>query len=572
MALAVDLAARFPRRFVPADADMGRWEQIEPLFRRLLSTEADSPEALERWLEDASELRAAIAEEGARRYVAMTCQTDDREREQAYLFFVEEIAPKVKPLAHELDVAYLRSPSRTSLPARYAVFDRLVENRVALFRPENVPLETEEAKLKQQYQKISGAMAVAFRGREHTLQQMARYLEEPDRATRQEAWELVVRRRLEDRDRLEGLFDQLLALRHQIARNAGFADYRAYAFRMWERFDYTPDDCLRFHEAIEAAVVPVVGRLLEARRAQLGVDVLRPWDLEVDPQGRPPLRPFDRVETLTGGVEEMVRHVDPELGRQFAFLRDHGLLDLESRKGKAPGGYQSTMFERRLPFIFMNAVGLDRDLRTLLHEGGHAFHTLACRQHPLMDYRHAPMEFCEVASMSMELLAVPHLEVFYPDPSEAARARREQFERVLFLFPQVATIDAFQHWLYTHPGHTREERGEVWRGIFRRFHRLVDYRGYEEVEESLWQRQLHLFTVPFYYIEYAIAELGALQVWLRARTDPSGAVRRYREALALGGSRPLPDLFAAASAEFDFSARTLDGAMRAVADVLGVSG
>jgi len=564
----VDLTTTFPRRFVPAGADAGDWAQIEPLFRRLLDQVPDSPAALERWLEDVSELKAALGEERTRRYVAMTCQTDDPDRERAYLDFVEQIIPKLKPMAHALDEAYLHSPHRRMLPARYALFDRLAANRVALFRPENVSLETEETKLKQQYQKITGAMTVQFRGKEHTLQQMVPYLEEPDRATRQEAWELVVRRRLDDRDRLEALFEQVLALRARIAQNAGCADYREFAFRELERFDYTPGDCLRFHEAVETAVVPLVRRLQAGRRTNLSLATLRPWDLDVDPKGRPPLRPFQTVDDLVAGVEEIFRRVDPELGQQFRFMRDRDLLDLESRKGKAPGGYQSTMHERRVPFIFMNAVGVDGDLRTLLHEGGHAFHMLAARHDPLIDYRETPMEFSEVASMAMELLAAPHLGVFYPNPDEARRAQREALERVALLFPWVATIDAFQHWLYTHQGHSREERRAAWVRTFARFAPDVDFGGYEDVLDALWHRQLHLFIVPFYYIEYGIAEMGALQVWRRSRVDHAAAVRQYREALALGGTRPLRDLFRAAGAEFDLTVRTMGPLMRALEEAL----
>jgi oligoendopeptidase F len=569
MALVVDLATIYPRRFVPAEADMGEWTHIEPLFRRLLDASPDSPAALEGWLEDVSELKAAIGEERTRRYVAMTCQTDDPERERAFLFFVEHIAPRVKPMAHALDDAYLGSRHRQALPARYRLLDRLVANRVALFRPENIPLETEESKLKQQYQKITGAMTVQFRGREYTLQQMAPYLEETDRAVRQEAWELVARRRLEDRERLEALFEQLLSLRAQIARNAGCASYREFAFRHYERFDYTPEDCSRFHEAVEQAVVPLVRSLYARRRADLGVDTLRPWDLDVDTKGRPPLRPFRTADELVRGVEEIFRRVDPDLGAQFRFMRDRGLLDLESRKGKAPGGYQSTMEERRVPFIFMNAVGVDGDLRTLLHEGGHAFHMLAAREDPLLEYRESPLEFGEVASMAMELLASPHLDVFYARPEEAARARRELLERVVTLFPWIATIDAFQHWLYTHPGHAQEERRAAWVRTFGRFAPDVDFRGYDDVLDVLWHRQLHVFLYPFYYIEYGIAEMGALQVWRRSRSDHAGAVRQYREALALGGTRPLPELFQAAGARFDFTIQTMAPLMRAVEEALG---
>ena len=570
MSLTVDLETRYPRRFVPPQADPGDWAQIEPLFTRLLDARPDSPEALERWLEDGSELFAVLEEERARRYTAMTCQTDDPERERAYLFYIQEIVPKVKPPAHALNEAYLRSPHRSALPRRYAVLDRQIDNQVALFRSENIPLETEEARLRQQFQKIAGAMTVTFRGTDHTLPQMTRYLEEPDRAVRQEAWEALVRRRMQDREPLDAIFDDLLRLRHRIARNAGCADYREYAFRERERFDYTPADCLRFHDAVEEVVMPVARRLRERRLATLGVETLRPWDLAVDALGRPPLRPFERIDALLDGAEEIFRRLDPDLGEQFRFMRRRDLLDLESRKGKAPGGYQDSLQEQRVPFIFMNAVGVEGDVRTLLHEGGHAFHMLAARDEPILEYRHAPLEFCEVASMAMELLAVPYLDVFYRDPGDAGRARWEQYERVVSLFPWVATIDAFQHWLYTHPGHSRDERRAAWVAIFTRFSAGVDYSGYDDVVSTLWHQQLHLFLSPFYYIEYGIAQAGALQIWLRARVDHAGALRQYRDALALGGSRPLPELFAAAGARFDFSAETLRPLLRALEAELGV--
>ncbi|MGQ0551442.1 MAG: M3 family oligoendopeptidase [Armatimonadota bacterium] len=568
MLTTADLGKTYPRRFVPPDADMGNWAHIEPLYRRLLEARRDSPEALERWIEDTSELYAAVAEEGSRRYVAMTCQTDDPERERAHLFFIEEIHPKVKPLGHALDEAYLGSVHRAALPPRYAILDRSVQNRAALFRLENIPLETEEAKLKQQYQKINGAMTVTFRGKEHTLQQMARYLEETDRSGRQEAWELVARRRLRDEDAIEAVFEQLLGLRDQIARNAGCADYREYAFRRRERFDYTPQDCLRFHDAIEEAVLPLARRLRGERRTALGLPTLRPWDLEVDPHGRPPLRPFSTAAELVAGSSEIFDRVHPDLGTQFRFMSDRSLLDLESRKGKAPGGYQATFEERRVPFIFMNAVGRDLDLRTIIHEGGHAFHTLAVRDEPIAQYRHAPMEFSEVASMGMELLASPYLDTFYRDQAAARRSRRELLEGTALVFPWIATIDAFPHWLYTHPGHARAERRAAWLRTFERFAPDVDFTGYDDVLGAYWHRQLHLFVAPFYYVEYGVAQIGALQVWRRARADQAGAVRQYREALTLGGREPLPALFAAAGAEFDLTTRTLGPVMKAVADFL----
>ncbi|MGQ9734691.1 MAG: M3 family oligoendopeptidase [Candidatus Bipolaricaulia bacterium] len=557
-----------PREFLPKELDLGRWEALEPFFAELEGRRLDSQAALERWLLDWSELEAALDEEGTIRYIRMTCQTDDPERERAYLHFIEEIEPKAKPRFQRLRERYVQSPARTglaSMPASfYYVLDRSIANRVALFREENVPLEKEEAKLAQQYQKVTGAMTVYFRGKERTLQQMARYLEEPERRIRRAAWELTEERRLQDRERLDEIYDELLALRERIAKNAGFANYRDYAFRNRERFDYTPEDCLRFHRAVEEELVPLMRELQLKRQKELGYKRLRPWDLLVDPKDRPPLRPFKAAEELLQGCEEIFSRVGEELGRAFRRLRELGLLDLESRKGKAPGAYSATLAEKRLPFIFANAVGRDDDLRTMLHESGHAFHALAAREQPLHRYRHSPLEFAEVASMGMELLGGEHISIFYKKKEEALRSKREHLERIVRLLPWVATIDAFQHWIYTHPGHSRKERREKWLELRHRFGGIEDWKGYEEALENQWQRQLHLFEVPFYYIEYGIAQLGALGVWQRAKSDPQGAIAAYHRALGLGGSRPLPELFAAAGLRFDFSGGTVSGAARAL--------
>jgi oligoendopeptidase F len=352
-----------------------------------------------------------------------------------------------------------------------------------------------------------------------------------------------------------------------VAREAGFANYVDYAFRLRERFDYGVAESLEFHRAIERVVVPLARTLQDRRRETLGVPTIRPWDLSVDPLGRPPLRPFTEVERLAEGTEAIFDDVDPELGRQFAYLRNAGLLDLANRKGKAPGGYQTTLEDDRLPFIFMNAVGLDGDVRTLLHEGGHAFHALASRGEPLAAYRESPIEFCEVASMSMELLGARNLGQFYNE-ADADRSYRQLLEGIVLILPWIATVDAFQHWVYTHPDHTRDERRRHWNELIDRFGGNVDWSGYEEARANSWHRQLHIFLYPFYYIEYGIAQLGALQVWQRSRSDRPGAVAAYRHALGIGGARPLPELFEAAGIRFDFSERTLRPLMGAIGQEL----
>jgi len=554
----------FPHRWLPQDAEFKTWDQIEPCYQQLLARSIESTGDLEAWLFDLGELNGAVSQEGVRRYVAMTCQTDDPDREAAHLAFVRDIEPKLKPIQNDLRNRYLDSPHRSGLSKdRYHVFDRAQENRRALYREANIPRETELAELDQQYQKVIGAMTVTFRGQERTPSQMAPFLEEPDRATRQEAWELVAARRLVDRDAIDDLFDRMIALRQEIAREAGFPSYTEYAYRVRERFDYGVPEAEAFQDAIEKVVVPLARRLQAERLKALGVPSLRPWDLSVDPLGRPPLRPFADVEKLAEGSEAIFTDVDPELGSQFAYLRKNGLLDLANRKGKAPGGYQTTLEDDRLPFIFMNAVGVDGDVRTLLHEGGHAFHALASRGEPLSSYRESPIEFCEVASMSMELLGAKNLGLFY-DEADSSRSYRQLLEGIVTILPWIATVDAFQHWIYAHPGHTREERRKAWVGLLNRFGGSVDWSGFEDARANGWHRQLHIFLYPFYYIEYGIAQLGALQIWRRSLVDRAGAVADYRKALAIGGARPLPQLFEAAGAKFEFTEASLKPLMDAI--------
>lgn len=559
---------KFPRRFLSDEVDFSTWEKIEPWYLDLLRREIRSPRELEEWLIDVGELNGAVSQEGVERYVAMTCQTDDPDRERAYLEFVREIEPRLKPIWNEIRGKYLDSPHRAGLPSeRYRVFDRAQENRRALYREANIPRETELAELEQSYQKIIGAMTVIFNEKEYTPAQMAVFLEDPDRSTRETAWRLVADRRLADRERLDDLFDRMLNLRVAVAREAGFENYVEYAFKNRERFDYGPEDTLRFQDAVETVVVPYALRLNRQRRETLGISSIRPWDLAVDPEGRPPLRPFQTADQLATGAEAIFAEVDPELASQFAYLRQHGLLDLANRKGKAPGGYQTTFEDDRMPFIFMNAVGIDSDLRTLLHEGGHAFHALAARGEPLANYRDAPIEFCEVASMSMELLGARNLDRFY-QPDDADRSYRQLLEGIVLILPWIATVDAFQHWIYTHPRHSREERRSAWVSIVDRFDAGVDWSGLEEAKKNQWQKQLHIFLYPFYYVEYGIAQIGALQIWKRALSDRAGAVAAYRRALALGGSRPLPLLFEAADLRFDFRAEAIEPLIRTVADEL----
>ena len=554
------LPAFHPRQYLPSEIDLSDTAALAPVFDRLQAdlAHAASTDALVHWLDAYDEVGAAINEDGTRAYIAMTCQTDDAERERAYLHIIENVQPWLKPREFALLRQLAGMPAFAQLPPHFAVFRRSVENRVRLYREANVARETEEARLAQQYAKLCGATTVFFDGEERPLPAMGPILEETDRSRRQAAFELVSTRRLLDRAAMEDIFDRQLELRGEIAREAGFADYRAYAFAAHERFDYTPEDCLRFHGAIERHVVPLRRALQERRRCELRLPELRPWDLNVDPVGRPPLRPFADAGDLAARARVLFAGLDPRMEGDFHSLETGGLLDLASRKGKAPGGYQQTLAEARMPFIFMNAAGSQSDVETLLHEAGHAFHALAARDQSPAAYRDAPIEFSEVASMGMELLAAPRLEVFYERAPEAAvRARHEHLEGILNLLPWVAVVDAFQHWLYTHSGHSRAERAAYWMDLVERFGGIENWDGQLEARRYFWQRQLHFFQVPFYYVEYGIAQLGALQLWQQSRRDPAKAIEAYFAGLRLGGSRPLPELFAAAGLRFDFSEDTL---------------
>lgn len=558
-----------PRRFVPEDANLKDTQEVVALYEELLGRDIESAKELEEWLMDRSELEAAADETGSVLYIRMTCQTDDQERAEAYKAFIKEVVPAIKPVTDKLDRKYLAERARFPLDEqRYDVHDRALRADVELFRKENVPLETQVSLLGQEYQTVCGAMTVEFDGEERTLPQMRKFLQVTDRNLRERAFRAVAERRLRERNKLEQIFDQMLGLRVDIAANAGYEDYQRFKFREYHRFDYEPKDCAAFRDAVEELVVPLADAIYERRHTLMGVEALRPWDTAVDPLGRDPLKPFETTDELKRGVGEVFRQTDPILGEQFSKMVEQGLLDLSSRKGKAPGGYQSTLSEARVPFIFMNAVGVDDDLRTLLHEGGHAFHAFAAQDEPLLGYRHAPMEFCEVASMGMELLAGDNLSVFY-DEEALNRSRRQHLEGIVTLLPWVATIDGFQDWIYTHPGATRDERRSAWLAVRNRFRgHVVDWSGLDEEHAYLWHRQLHIFEVPFYYIEYGIAQLGALQLWVRAHKVGTQALADYRKALALGGSQPLPGLFEAAGLRFDFGPATIEPLVNAVAKAL----
>lgn len=547
-----------PRVFVPQASDLTHKETVATLFQQLLARDLSTDAELEALMGDRSELEAAVAQVNSILYIRMTCQTDDAQRAKAYKDFIETVVPATKPLADQLDRKIIDAVDRLDFDnSRYDVYFRKLRCDIELFRAENVSLQTEDALLSQQYQAITGAMTVNFDGKEYPISQMRKFLAKTDRQQRRRAWQATNERYLKDAKKLDEIFDKMISVRTQIAQNAGFKNYRDYKFREYHRFDYTPDDCKQYHRAIETHLVSVQQKIMSLRAGQLDLDKLSPWDLVVDPLGRSPLKPFQSISQFIDGLGKMFAQLDGEFGDYFNVLVDNGLLDLDSRKGKAPGGYQSTLYEARKPFIFMNAIGTNDDLRVLMHEGGHAFHALSCAHDPLLDYRHAPMEFCEVASMSMEFLAASQLSVCY-DESQQGRWWRNQLETVVRILISVAVNDAFQHWIYENPTHSRTQRNEKWIELNDRFGSdRVDWTGFEKERASQWHAILHLFQVPFYYIEYGIAQLGALGLWQQSKEDMAVAISNYKKALSLGGSQPLPQLFAAADLKFDFSEKTI---------------
>ena len=529
------------------------WEDILPYFEELDARPLDR-DNVEGWLADWSRLECLLSEAMALAGFAYSCNTADSEREAAQLRFGTQIAPKARQhrtrlQARLVELGYTR-------PGLETVVQRF-ENQMQIFAETNVPVFAELSRLSTEWSKVIGAMTVDWNGEVKTPQQMSPYLEDNDRELRERAFRNQFKPYVEQRDKLAGIFDRMYDLRRQVARNAGFANFRDYTHREKNRFDYTPDDCLRFHEAVELSVQPAVRRIMDRRRRELGVERLRPWDLQVDPLNRRPLKPFSNADAHVRLAEGVLENVDPDFARYLRSMAEANLLDLENRKGKAPGGYCQTLPFRKMPLIFMNAVGIDDDVRTLLHEAGHAFHSFEASRLPLIFQRHPGSEMAEVASMSMELLASPFIDQGhggYYTEDEAKRSRRYLLEDIVIFFTHCASVDAFQQWMYTTPdGRDADARDRKWLELRRRFEGdSVDWSGLDSLRVARWYYQPHFFEVPFYYIEYGIAQLGALQVWRNSLADRTDAVQRYRGALALGATRPLPELFEAAGARLVF--------------------
>lgn len=554
--IAAEKLERPARKFLPETFTITGWEQLKPYFDKLLERKITSVDELRNWLRDRSELESVISEDFAWRYINMTRFTENETYSKAYQDFVENIQPKMAPVSDQLNRKAAASEFLDVLVREtgYDIMIRNLKKDIEIFREENIPLFTEISLEQQKYNTIVGAMMVELDGKELTLQQASVKLMSTDRAARELVYNKITERRLQDKQALDELFTKLIDLRHRVAVNAGFQNFRDFMFKAMGRFDYTPQDCFDFHESVAAEVVPIQNSLTAERKKLLGVDPLKPWDKAVDPEGKAPLKAFENGKDLTEKTIECFRSIDPYLGQCLSIMNAMGHLDLESRKGKAPGGYNYPLAEIGVPFIFMNATSTLRDMVTIMHEGGHAVHNFLTRDLALNDFKSTPSEVAELASMSMELISMDAWNIFFTNEEDLKRAKREHLEDILETLPWVATIDKFQHWIYENPNHSLEERKESWNAILNQFSdSITDWKGQEESKDYLWQKQLHLYEVPFYYIEYGMAQLGAVAIWRNYKQDKQKGLQGYLNALKLGYMKSIPEVYAAANIRFDFS-------------------
>jgi len=542
------------RTYVPQNLEI-KWENLEPLFNELLQRTILTIEELELWLKDKSELEAALEEDFAWRYIRMSCDTANEKLVEDFQYFATEIDPKISPLANQLNKKLIANELSEQLDEqKYFVYLRAIRKGLEIYREENIELFTKLQVAQQKYQATTGAMSVHIDEQEYTLEQAANFLKDVSRETRQNAWEIIQQRRLVDKDDLNILFDELITMRHQVALNAGFENFRDYMFQALGRFDYTPHDCYKFHEAIEKEVVPILKEQAQKRAEALKLEVLKPWDMEVSTTGKPALKPFQNGAELIDKTIACFNAIDPKLGQMLQTMKANNLFDVESRKGKAPGGYNYPLAETGAPFIFMNSANSLRDLTTMVHEGGHAVHTFLTANLELNDFKHCPSEVAELASMSMELISMDYWDVYFDNEADLIRAKREQLTDVLKTLPWVAVIDQFQHWIYTNPGHNAADRETAFKQIYERFG--AGFTNWEDLDQefgNLWQKQLHLFEVPFYYIEYAIAQLGAIAIYKNYKENPQQAIKQYLDALSLGYTRPMNEIYETAGIKFDFT-------------------
>ncbi len=546
-----------PRRqkFLPRNFELTVWGELKPYYDNLIERPIQCVQDLEDWIKDRSELDAVVSESFAWRYIKITVNSGDKDAADLYQYAVQELAPRITSFENQLNKILVDSPYKDDLRQEdYFIYLRGIMNSVDLFREDNIPLATQVQLKSKEYGRIFSEMTIGVNGRQMTLQKAGTLLEEPDRNYRKGIYHKINQRIRKDTLHLEQLFDDLLEKRHEIARNSGFDNFRDFKFKALGRFDYSVDDCIDFHESIQFEILPIVDDLNSFRKKALDLKLLRPWDLHVDTSGKAPLRPFEQTDDLVEKAISCLSQLNPFFGEAISIMRDKGHLDLESRKGKRPGGYNMPLHLSGIPFIFMNATNSLNDMRTLMHESGHAIHSLLTHDYELSSAKRVPSEVAELAAMTMELLSMDHWDIFFQNEDDLRRAKIGQLENVLKVLPWIATIDKFQHWIYTNPHHSRSERRETWLSILKDFTSSeVDRSGLEQYSEYLWHKQLHLFEVPFYYIEYGMAQLGAIAIWKQYREQPETAIENYINALKMGYTRPIKEIYAAAGINFDFS-------------------
>ena len=544
------------REFVAENLIVDSWEKIQPLFDDLLERKINNVNELEKWMSDRSELAAVLEEDLAWRYIKMNIDTTDKDKSEKFHFWINEISPKMSPYSHKLNIKLIECKYIDDLDSdKYKIYIRGIKNSINIFREENIPLFTKMETKQQEYGSIAAKMSIEVNGEKLTMQKAQLLLKDTNRSYREEIYNKIQKRRLKDEKILDNLFDELIELRQKIANNAGFKNYRDYMFSAMGRIDYTATDCYSFHDAIEQEIVPIITSFEKDRKEKLGYANYKPWDTKVDVGGLAALKPFNGGKQLTDLTIECFKRLKPYFGECIAIMQEMKHLDLESKDGKAPGGFMYPLYEIGVPFIYMNAVGSQRDLVTMVHEGGHAIHSFLSRELKLTEFKSTPSEVAELASMSMELLSMKHWDVFYSDENELKRAKKEQLEKALEGLPWIAAIDKFQHWIYTN-NHTSKERKEKWIEIDKELgNQVINWEGQEKSLAIMWQRQLHLYEVPFYYIEYGMAQLGAIAMWREFILRGKEALDNYTEALKLGYTKSISEIYKTAGIKFDFSAK-----------------
>lgn len=552
--ITADIPTRPKRHFVDENLEVKSWSQIENYFQQLLDADIQSVSELEQWMLNRSELESVLEEEQAWRYIKMNIDTTDEELSKAFRFWITEISPNVAPYSHQLNLKVANSPFVGDLDQeKYRIYLRGLHKSIEIFREENIPLFTEMETKQQEYGAIAAKMTVEVDGEKMTMQKAAQFLKDTNRDKRQDVFVEMSKRRAQDTEKLDVLFDDLIALRQQIAKNAGFDNYRDYMFAAMGRFDYSPEDCYDFHDAIEKEIVPIIEAFDEERKNKMNVSSYKPWDTSVDAEGKAPLKPFSDGEDLIDKSIRCFQRIKPYYGQCLSTMKAMKHLDLESKEGKAPGGFNYPLYEIGVPFIYMNAVGSQRDLVTMVHEGGHAVHSFLSSDLALCDFKSTPSEVAELASMSMELISMDAWDEFYFNEQELNRAKTEQMQKVLEGLPWIAAVDKFQHWIYT-TTHTADERRQEWKNIMSKLgSSVVDWDGHEDALLNLWQKQLHLYEVPFYYIEYGMAQLGAIAMWRSYKEIGAKALDNYDNALALGYTKSIGEIYERAGIEFNFS-------------------